>query len=73
MPSQFVIRVERADGESVELIPGGHGERDFIAACTAAIVAKGVGVFRTEAQVKAAILGGIHDAFLAVKAEVVPK
>ena len=42
-------------------------ERDFINACTEAIVAKGVGLLRTEAQVKVAIHDGITETIRTLK------
>ena len=46
---------------------GGEAERDFIDACTLAIVRRGVGVFRTEAHVAQDIRDGIAEAILSLK------
>lgn len=52
----------------VARFPGGSAmERDFIAACTDAIVRKGVGFGKTEAQVRQAIADGITDTVRALK------
>lgn len=50
---------------------GGRIERDLIQACTDAIVKKGVGLFKTEAQVKQAIRDGITEAIRELKYEAV--
>jgi hypothetical protein len=63
--SRFLIRIEDVEAGKVALLrPGGKGERDLVAA----IVAKGVGVFRTQAQVEAAIRSVLLD----LKSEVLP-
>jgi hypothetical protein len=63
MPSKFRIRIENVEtGEAALLHPGAQGERDLVAA----IVAKGVGVFRTQAKVEAAI----REVLLELKSEV---
>lgn len=46
-------------------------ERDLIEACTAAVVTRGVGIFRTEAHVRAAIVAGITEAITDLKRETV--
>lgn len=62
--SAFLIRIARKDGAPVYLYPNGKGERDLVDA----IVAKGVGFLRTEAQVRKAI----EDVLLDLRSEVVP-
>ena len=52
--------------------PGDDEERDLVAAIAAGVRAKGVGVFRTEAHVVAAVEGVVRDALLSVKRQVKP-
>ena len=48
--------------------PGGSAlERDFVLACTDAICQRGVGVLKSEAQVRQAIAAGIGDTITALK------
>jgi hypothetical protein len=70
--SEFRLAIVRADGQRVLLMPGGRAEHDLIQACADAILAKGVGVFRTEAHVRRAIEQGMHEALLAIKSDVLP-
>lgn len=62
--SEFLIRIARKNGDPVHLYPNGKGERDFIDA----IIAKGVGLLRSEKQVRAAISEVLMD----LKSEVHP-
>jgi hypothetical protein len=62
--SDFAIKIVRKDGKPVLLKPGAQGERDFIEA----IRAKGVGWFKSEAQVVSAIKQVLWE----LKSEVVP-
>lgn len=77
--SDYRISIVRADGQRVLLLPGRAGtsevpgEHDLIQLCTAAIVAKGVGLFKTEAQVRRAIEFGLAEALLSLKVAVLPK
>ena len=60
--------VENAPPYAVVRFPaGGLLERDFIATCTEAIVARGVGLLKTEAHVRADIAAGITEAILSLK------
>lgn len=69
--SRFRVSIhDTVTGAAAHLVPGGQGERDLVAAATKAIVAKGVGMFRTEAQVKAAIEEGLQDVLRDLKSEV---
>ena len=62
--------VDAAAPHAVVRIPaGGLLERDLVHVCTEAIVSKGVGFFRTEAQVRRAIEQGITDAIRDLKRE----
>ena len=64
----FKLAILYANDSRPAIFPGGGPlERDLIAACTEAIVKRGVGVFRTEAQVKAAILAGITEVVMDLK------
>ena len=71
--SRFRIVIEDTEtGEQARLVPGSTGERDMIRAITDAAVRKGVGVFRTEAQVKKAIDTAIRETLYEMKREVKP-
>ena len=60
--------VEVRPPHAVVRIPaGGPLERDLVQICTDAIVAKGVGLFRTEAQVRKAIQSGMTEAISTLK------
>lgn len=65
----FWLQIVDAQGKVVTLPGGGKLERDLIEACTERIVTKGVGLFRTEAQVRQAIREGIADAMRDLKLE----
>ena len=67
----MLLQIIHDDGRVLQLKAGGPLEADLVAACTAAIVAKGVGILRTEAQVKRAIAAGIREAIQALKSETV--
>jgi hypothetical protein len=69
--TRFWLQVADREGVVWNTPFGSPMERDLIEACTAAIVAKGVGVFRTEAQVKRAIAQGITETVQALKRETV--
>ena len=66
---RFLLQIVEVDApHSVVRLPGGGLlERDLITACTDAIVAKGVGFGKTEAQVRQAIAEGITDTIRALK------
>lgn len=70
MESPFRICIVRADGGPVHLHPGSHGERDLVETITQHVAAKGVGFFRTQARVEAAIAEGVAEAIHALKSEV---
>jgi hypothetical protein len=71
--SQYRIAIVRADQGPVYLRPGSVGERDLMEAIANAAVARGVGLFRTETQVRAAIVEGTRDVLRALKSEVLPQ
>lgn len=99
--SDYFVSIRCGAETKQRFAPGSAGERDFVHECTRAIVAKvrldrsvdaivkqGVGIFRTEAQVRRAvatvlaetagpqlrqaILDGIRDVLHDLKAEVRP-
>lgn len=72
MASKFRISITRLDGDPVHLVPGGHGERDLIAAILDAAIAKGVGLFRTEAHVRADLEAAVEEVLTNLKSEVRP-
>lgn len=58
----YMLQIVDAQGGRVAKFPsGGAVEKELIGSCTEAIVAKGVGMFRTEATVRAAIAEGIEE------------
>ena len=65
----FLLQIVKASAphEVVRLPGGGPLERDLIAACTEAVVKRGVGLFRSEAHVTRAIAAGITEAIMALK------
>ena len=67
----MLLQIIHDDGRVLTLKAGGKLEADLVATCTAAVVAKGVGVFRTEAHVKQAIASGLKEAIQALKNETV--
>lgn len=71
MIPRFLLQIVDADDPHavVRFPAGGPLERDFIDACRQAIVAKGVGFGKTEAQVDRAIMDGLTDVIKALKWE----
>lgn len=65
----FLLQIVSAEPpHEVARFPGGGAlEREFIAACTEAIVARGVGVLKTTGQVRSAIADGITETIRALK------
>jgi hypothetical protein len=55
------------NGQLVTLPAGGQLEIDLIETCVKHILAKGVGVFRTETHVEQDIRDGIREAIMALK------
>jgi hypothetical protein len=71
--SRFRVHIlDTETGAEAALLPGGRGERDLVDAVLAAIVKRGVGIFRTEAHVAQAIQEGMQEALFALKSEVLP-
>jgi hypothetical protein len=69
----YRLQIVREDGEAVRFRPGTRSEEgDFVAAVTARISAKGVGVGRTAAQVTRAIAEGFSEVFADLKQNVQP-
>ena len=68
----FLLQIVYPDGSMIRG-PAGQSnafERDLIAICKAAILDKGVGLLRTEAQVAAAIEAGMAEAIMSLKRDV---
>jgi hypothetical protein len=70
--SKFRISIVRPDGYQVLMYPGSRGERDLVADIVERTLAKGVGVFRSEAHVKADLEAAITESLQALKSEIVP-
>ena len=71
--SEYRLQIVREDGAAVTFRPGTRSEEgDFVGAVTARIVAKGVGLMKTEAQVKEAIRAGFTEVFADLKRNVQP-
>lgn len=68
---RFLLQIVDPDGGTVRLPGGGRLELDLVEACTASIVRRGVGVFRTEAHVRQAIAAGIAEAIAGLKRDTV--
>lgn len=65
----FKLQIVNAEGVIARFPGGGELEREFVNACVTAILAKGVGLMRTEAHVAEDIRTGITDTILALKAD----
>ena len=70
--SPFRICIVRADGEPVLLHPGRTGERYFVDDVVKRVLAKGVGIFRTEAHVREDLEAALEEALHDLKSDVVP-
>jgi hypothetical protein len=68
--SKYRLVICRIDDEPVMLMPGGQGERDLVSAIVDKVT--GVGVFRTQAQVRDTVRRAIEAVLLDAKAEVKP-
>lgn len=69
MPRFLLQIVDTTRGTVLKLPAGGQIERDLITACTDRIVRKGVGIWKTERQVRAAIADGITETIQDLKQE----
>lgn len=67
----YKLQLVYPDGAALTFEAGSRFERSLIEACSDAIVAQGVGVFRTEAQVRRAIKTGIDLVLFNLKRETV--
>lgn len=65
----FLLQIVYPSGEVLTFPAGGRMEMDLVREITAAIMAKGVGFGKTEAQVEAAIKDAIPAALLAFKTQ----
>jgi hypothetical protein len=67
----FALQLVYPDGTPLTFEAGSRFERDFVQSIVDAIMAKGVGFFKTEAHVRADIEAGIKEAIWDLKAETV--
>ena len=65
----FLLQIVTPEGIAARFPGGGPLEREFIQACVDAIVAKGVGIGRTEAHVAIVAADAIRETILALKAD----
>ena len=70
--SAFVISIARTDAEPVRLKPGSSAERDLVESIVRASIARGVGMFRTEATVAERIREAVKEVLHDLKSDVVP-
>lgn len=70
MPRFLLTITDTITGERAALTPGGRGERDLIEDVVEATLEEGVGVFKTEAQVEAALRKALHTVIGGLKREV---
>lgn len=70
----FRIQIINAENGEVAAswAPGSAVEQEFVQSAVAAITAKGIGVFKTEAQVQSAIESGLRDLLYNLKLAVKP-
>ena len=71
--SEYRLQIVATDGRVVRFRPGWQSEEgDLIRACTEAIVAQGIGRWKTESQRVAAVETGLRTVFHRLKSGVVP-
>lgn len=70
--SAFQITITRVDGKTVHLRPNAQGVRDLVADVVKRVRGRGVGVFRTEARVLAAVEEALIESLNDLKSEVRP-
>ena len=70
-PPLFLLQIVRPDGTKVRLPGGGELEKNLIEYCTKAICRRPVGIFRTQAQVRQAIVDGLTEALNDLKRETI--
>jgi len=70
--SQFLLSIERVDGDIVMLRPGSQGERDLVESIVDNVLSRSVGVFRTKVQVAEAVRAACNDVLMLAKSEVLP-
>lgn len=63
----FYLQLADSEGRIAQYRAGGKAEIDFIEACVAATIKRGVGVGRTEAHVAQDMRDGIAEAILSLK------
>jgi hypothetical protein len=70
--SHFYISIRRHDGSEVHVVPGGQAERDLHNEVKARLKKLGVGWFKSEAKVLAAVDAAMRDIVFSVKSDIVP-
>lgn len=70
--SNYRVTITHIDGAKVNLAPGSPEETDFIDAIVKLTVAKGLGVFKTEAQIKKNLTEATREVILKMKRAVQP-
>lgn len=65
----FKLQIVTPEGDLARFPGGGPLEREFIEACVTAAIAKGVGVFRTEAHVAQDMRDAISETIYALKSD----
>ena len=71
--SEYRLQIVFEDGSQVRFHPGAKSEEGaLLTACVNQIVSKGVGLLKTETQVKRAIEIGLREVFTALKQGVHP-
>jgi hypothetical protein len=63
----FVLQIAHPDGVLARFPAGGPLEREFIEACVTRALAKGVGIFKTQAQVETALREAVTEAIWNLK------
>lgn len=65
----FLLQIVTPEGHVVRFPGGGPMEADLVARATERTIERGVGLFRTESQVRAALAEGISEAIYELKEE----
>lgn len=68
----FLITVTHKDGYTVSLKPGGHAEREILSEVKEKLRKAGVGWFKSEHKVLAAVHAAIEETLFALKSDVLP-
>lgn len=70
--SNYRITISHIDGNHVSLHPGSPEERDFVEEVVTRAVAKGLGMFKSESQIRLNLVEAMNDLILQMKREVRP-